>query len=84
MSNGRIYERTLDEARYIARTGATVRQAAMVFGVGKSTVHQDMIRRLPGLNEDLCAQVMAVMDKNLSERHIRGGHATRRRYKNIH
>jgi putative DeoR family transcriptional regulator (stage III sporulation protein D) len=43
-----------------------------------------MIRRLPGLNEELCAQVMAVMDKNLSERHIRGGQATRRRYKNIH
>lgn len=84
MSNGTICERTLDEALYIAKTGATVRQTASVFGVGKSTVHQDMIKRLPGLNHELCTQVMAVMDKNLSERHIRGGQATRNRYKNNH
>lgn len=84
MSNESICERTLDEAMYIAANGATVRQTAVVFGVGKSTVHQDMIRRLPGLNDELCAQVMAVMDKNLSERHIRGGQATRNRYKSFH
>lgn len=83
MPSGTICERTLDEAQYIASTGATVRQAASMFGVGKSTVHQDMVRRLPGLSDELCARVMAVMDRNLSERHIRGGQATRNRYKNI-
>jgi putative DeoR family transcriptional regulator (stage III sporulation protein D) len=76
-----ISDRTLEEARHIARTGATVRQTAEIFGVGKSTVHQDMTRRLPRISSDLSQQVAQVLDKNLAERHIRGGQATRQRYK---
>ncbi len=68
---------------YILETGATVRAAAGVFGVSKSTVHKDVTERL--LHEDpaLCRRVKAVLDKNKSERHIRGGLATRKKYKGI-
>lgn len=68
---------------YITETGATVRAAAGVFGVSKSTVHKDVTERL--LREDpvLFKQVKQVLEKNKSERHIRGGLATRKKYKGI-
>ena len=66
---------------YICETGATVRAAAKVFGVSKSTVHKDVTERLSRDDPVLYKQVKAVLEKNKSERHIRGGMATRRKYK---
>ena len=66
---------------YIAETGATVRAAAKVFGVSKSTVHKDVTERLEKDDPVLYKRVKAVLEKNKSERHIRGGLATKRKYK---
>ena len=66
---------------YICETGATVRAAAKVFGVSKSTVHKDVTERLSRDNPVLYKEVKSVLEKNKSERHIRGGLATRRKYK---
>ena len=65
---------------YIAETGATVRAAAKVFGVSKSTVHKDVTERLVKDDPVLYKRVKAVLEKNKSERHIRGGLATKRKY----
>jgi putative DeoR family transcriptional regulator (stage III sporulation protein D) len=62
-------------------TGATVRAAARHFGVSKSTVHKDLSFRLPRINSLLYQQVRKIVDLNKQERHIRGGMATRRKYK---
>ncbi len=77
-----IQKRVLEICAYILETQATVRQAAQVFGVSKSTVHKDMTERLPSLNKDLAQQVKKVLDFNKSERHLRGGEATRKKYRN--
>ena len=66
---------------YIIETGATVRAAEKVFGVSKSTVHKDVTERLSRDNAFLYKEVKAVLEKNKSERHIRGGMATRKKYK---
>ena len=66
---------------YICETGATVRAAAKVFGVSKSTVHKDVTERLSHDDPVLYREVKAVLEKNKSERHIRGGMATRKKYK---
>lgn len=76
-----IQKRVLEICTYILETQATVRQAAQVFGVSKSTVHKDMTERLPSLNKDLALQVKKVLDFNKSERHLRGGEATRNKYR---
>ena len=65
---------------YIAEERATVRQAARRFGISKSTVHKDVTGRLRSLNPALYAQVRKILDKNKSERHIRGGMATKKKY----
>jgi putative DeoR family transcriptional regulator (stage III sporulation protein D) len=62
-------------------TGATVRSAAQHFGISKSTVHKDLSFRLPRINPALYQQVRVILDLNKQERHIRGGMATRRKYK---
>ena len=72
--------RVLECGTYIANSGATVRQAAKVFHLGKSTVHKDMTERLPKLDEELYRKVRRVLKINLSERHLRGGLATRQKY----
>ena len=66
---------------YIIDTGATVRATAKVFRVSKSTVHKDVTERLYNINRELYRRVDAVLQKNKSERHIRGGLATRKKYK---
>lgn len=66
---------------YIVNTGATVRAAAKVFKISKSTVHKDVTERLFFIDRELYYMVEAVLQKNKSERHIRGGMATRRKYK---
>lgn len=68
-------------AEYVIENRATVRAAAKTFGVSKSTVHKDLKDRLPMFNRPLYEQVRAVLDENKAERHIRGGIATRRKYK---
>ncbi|NLY29935.1 MAG: sporulation transcriptional regulator SpoIIID [Firmicutes bacterium] len=76
-----IRKRVLEIGTYIINTNATVRQAARVFGVSKSTVHKDVTERLPRVNEELAAQVKKVLEVNKAERHIRGGEATRKKYR---
>ena len=73
-------ERSVLLAQYIIEHGATVRAAAVCFGISKSTVHKDITCRLPMLNAALAAQTQAVLEKNKAERHIRGGLATREKY----
>lgn len=75
-----IEERVLTVADYIIGHGTTVRSAAKQFHISKSTVHQDMVYKLPQINPSLAAEVRKVLDVNKSERHIRGGLATRRKY----
>ena len=76
-----IEERACDLALYIIEHQATVRSAAKQFGISKSTVHKDLYQRLPAFNRALYLQVKEVLDLNKAERHIRGGIATRRKYK---
>ena len=76
-----IRKRVLDIGTYIIDTQATVRQAAAVFGVSKSTVHKDMTERLPRINDELALQVKGVLEQNKAERHIRGGEATKKKYR---
>ena len=77
---GYIEERAIALANYIVEQGATVRQAAKQFGISKSTVHKDVTERLSQINPSLAAQARQVLDGNKSERHIRGGMATKEKY----
>ena len=77
-----ILIRVLKEAEYIVKTGHTVRATAKVFHFSKSTVHKDVSFRLKEIDTKLFKQVKRVLDKNLSERHIRGGEATKQKFKN--
>lgn len=74
-----IDKRACDLAVYIIETGATVRAAAQRFGISKSTVHKDLTQKLKN-HPALYIQVRQILDKNKSERHIRGGLATKRKY----
>ena len=76
-----IEKRACELAVYIIETGATVRAAAQHFGISKSTVHQDVTCRLREYNYPLYLQTRRILDLNKQERHIRGGMATRRKYK---
>ena len=78
---GNMEERACDLALYIIENKATVRAAARKFGISKSTVHKDLCDRLPAFNRPLYLQVKTVLDENKAERHIRGGMATRKKYK---
>ena len=80
---GNIEERACALADYIIENRATVRAAAKKFGISKSTVHKDLQDRLPGINRPLYQQVKVVLDENKAQRHIRGGIATRKKYKGI-
>lgn len=76
-----IKERTIKIARYIVETKKTVRVIAKEFGVSKSTVHKDLTERLPVVNPELYKEVKYVLDHHKSIRHIRGGEATRIKYR---
>ncbi len=79
-----IEERAVRHANYIIENGATVRKTAKYFSVSKSTVHKDVGIRLERINKALYKRVKKVLDKNKSERHIRGGMATKEKYlKNV-
>lgn len=75
--------RVLKTAEYIVEFGTTVRETAKVFKVSKSTVHKDMGDRLAELDRTLYDDVRGVLDFNKAERHLRGGNATREKYKNV-
>lgn len=75
-----IEDRTRKNGAYIAETGCTVRACAAHFGVSKSTVHKDVTQRLPLIDPALSKRVQKVLGVNLSERHLRGGNATREKY----
>lgn len=70
----------MEIALYIIENNATVRQTAKAFGISKSTVHKDVSERLQQINPALAAEARKVLDINKSERHIRGGLATREKY----
>ena len=76
-----IEQRAEDLAVYLLEHRSTVRAAAERFGISKSTVHKDLTERLPQLRPGLYAQVRQLLDLNKAERHIRGGQATRRKYR---
>ena len=78
-----IDERACELAVYMIETGATVRVAAKRFGLSKSTVHKDLSQRLPKYNPTLYIQVREILDQNKAQRHIRGGMATREKYKKV-
>lgn len=79
-----IEERAIAIGEYIAATKATVRETAKKFGISKSTVHKDVTERLNQINPTLAAEARQVLDLNKSERHIRGGMATRDKYLHLH
>ena len=76
-----IRTRCVDTAHYILNTGATVRRCSARFGVSKTTVHKDMRQRLVKIDPQLAAEVYRILELNRLERHLRGGEATRRKYK---
>ncbi|MBP3412365.1 MAG: sporulation transcriptional regulator SpoIIID [Oscillospiraceae bacterium] len=80
--NDAMEKRACDLAVYIIEKQTTVRAAAKEFGISKSTVHKDISERLYHINHSLYQQVKAILELNKAERHIRGGLATRKKYRN--
>ena len=78
---GYIEERAMEIARYIIDNNTTVRQAARHYGISKSTVHKDVSCRIQEVNPSLATEVRKVLEVNKSERHIRGGLATKNKYR---
>ena len=81
MMKGAVEERAIELGEYILEHKATVRAAAKRFHISKSTVHKDVSERLRSLNPQLYGEVRHVLEVNKAQRHIRGGMATRRKYK---
>lgn len=80
---GNVEKRCIELGHYIVETKATVRQAAAVFGISKSTVHNDVTKRLQNINPLLCSEVKEILDENKAQRHIRGGLATKEKYNKL-
>lgn len=78
-----IEERVKQEAAFIIENGATVRKTATRFGISKSAVHKDVSFKLKFVDERLYIEVRKVLDKNLKERHLRGGNATKLKYQKL-
>lgn len=83
MNYNSIEERAVFFARYIVENEDTVRGVAKKFGISKSTVHIDITQRLQKINPQLFKEVRLILNENKAERHIRGGIATKNKYKNI-
>jgi putative DeoR family transcriptional regulator (stage III sporulation protein D) len=77
---GLVEQRAVTLGNHIAESGDTVRQTAKKYGISKSTVHKDVSYRLQNINPSLYEEVKKVLELNKSERHIRGGIATRNKY----
>lgn len=73
-------ERIVEEGRYIAERGATVRKTAEAFGVSKSCVHKDVTEKLKNIDGSLCEKVKKVLKFNFEQKHLRGGMATKKKY----
>lgn len=78
-----IEERVLEVAKYIIDSKATIRKTAKMFGVSKSTVHKDITERLPKINPQVAKEAREILEVNKAERHIRGGRATKMKYKTV-
>ncbi|MDR1688526.1 MAG: sporulation transcriptional regulator SpoIIID [Clostridiales bacterium] len=78
-----IEERAVEVANYIIGSNATVRETAKKFGISKSTVHKDVTERLVAINPKLAGEARRVLEVNKSERHIRGGLATKEKYMSL-
>jgi putative DeoR family transcriptional regulator (stage III sporulation protein D) len=78
--NDYIEERALEIAKYIVSSKCTVRDAAKIFGVSKSTVHKDVTERLPRINRAVALQVKDILNYNFEDKHLRGGRATKMHY----
>ncbi len=81
---GIVEERAVELGEYIIKNHATVRKTAKKFGVSKSTVHKDVSERLKHVDPQLYKKVKEILEINKAQRHIRGGMATRDKYKNLH
>ena len=75
-----IKERTLQVAQHISETRDTIRKTAQVFNLSKSTVHNDLSKRLKSVDKKMYEEVQKILDVNFSEKHIRGGMSTKRKY----
>lgn len=83
MNSDSIEERVISLAHYVINSKDTVRGTAKRFGVSKSTVHKDLTDRLIEINPGLAMEVRKILDENKAERHIRGGMATKLKYKKM-
>ncbi len=81
--NDDVFKRAIDLGEYIVQNNSTVRAAAKKFGVSKSTVHKDVTVRLKMVDSHLAKDVRKVLEINKATRHIRGGIATRNKYRNM-
>ena len=79
-----VAERVVDVANYVIAHHCTIRDAAKVFFVSKSTAHKDLSVRLPCIDKNLHKQVEVILNANWQQRHIRGGLATKNKYKQTH
>ena len=81
--NNYICDRVIDEANYIVETGKTIREVALKFGVSKSTVHNDMRKRLFEIDRKLYEKVSTILEYHIDIKHIRGGESTKKKYKKL-
>lgn len=78
-----LKQRAISVALHIIQTGQTVRQTACVYGISKSTVHNDVSKRLPKIDDSLYQKVQFVLQKNFAEKHIRGGLSTQKKFLSV-
>lgn len=75
-----IYDRVINESNYIINTGKTIREVAEIFGVSKSTVHNDVRKRLLEIDKIMYEKVSSVLEYHIDIKHIRGGESTKRKF----
>lgn len=78
--NKYIYDRVINESNYIIDTGKTIREVADIFGVSKSTVHNDMRKRLMEIDKNMYEKVSSILEYHIDIKHIRGGESTKRKF----
>lgn len=78
--NKYIYDRVMDESNYIVETNKTIREVADEFGVSKSTVHNDIRKRLLEIDKMLYEKVSSILEYHIDIKHIRGGESTKRKF----
>lgn len=75
-----VYNRVVDEAKYLISTNETIREVAKVFGVSKSTVHKDMRDRLFVIDKNMYNEVSSILEYHIDIKHIRGGESTKKKF----